>query len=62
MSKLRDRVAHRVSTFILRTVASEEDQGRLKFTYEVGLEELERRLDANKNRAILGNTDYEETE
>lgn len=62
MSKLRDRVAHRVSTFILRTVASEEYQGRLKFTYELGLEELERRLDANKNRAILGNTDYEETE
>lgn len=61
MAKTRDIIAHRVANFVLRTVASKEYQDRLEFTYALGFQELERRMNANKNRAMLGNTDYEET-
>lgn len=61
MSKIRDKIVARVGNWVFNTFASKEYNERLKFTYVLGLAELERRKDANKTRAMLGNDDYEET-
>lgn len=61
MSKSRDKIAHAVANWVLKTFATEEYQQRLEFTYVLGLEELERRLDENKTRATLGDENYKET-
>lgn len=48
MAKTRDIIAHRVANFVLRTVASKEYQKQMKFTYALGIQELERRLKESK--------------
>lgn len=59
-STLRDRIIHRIITFVM-SFATEEYRERTEFVYVLGMSELERRRDANKNRAMLGNDEYEET-
>lgn len=61
MAKTQDKIAHAVSNWVLNTFASKEYRDGLEFVYVTGLAELERRKDANKTRAMLGSTDYEET-
>ncbi len=61
MSKTRDKIAHAVANWVLNTFATEEYRERLEFTYVLGMNELERRLDENKTRAMLGAEGYKET-
>lgn len=61
MAKNRDKIAHAVANWVLNTFASREYRDNLEFTYMLGIAELDRRLDSNKTRAMLGSTDYEET-
>jgi hypothetical protein len=58
MDKLRDKIAHAVSNWVLNNIATEEYRQRLDATYILGLEELERRKQQNKTRAMLGNRDF----
>lgn len=44
MAKTRDKIAHAVANWVLKTFATEEYQQQLEFTYVLGLNELERRL------------------
>lgn len=61
IDRTRNNIAHAVANWVLNTVATKDYNERLEFTYVLGLNELERRKDANKTRAMLGNTNYEET-
>lgn len=61
MAKKRDTIAWAIANLVLNTIATKRYRDNLNFTISLGLAELERRKDANKTRAMLGNDDYEET-
>ena len=61
INRIRNNVAHKIANFVLNTLATEDYNERMEFTYVLGLQELDRRKEANKTRAMLGSTNYEET-
>lgn len=58
MDKIRDKIAHAVSNWVLNNVASADYRDRLDATYRLGVEELERRKAFNKDQAMLGRRDF----